>query len=149
MGSRINVYSVELVRESTKIYDVSRQIKCPEDAYHMIEEIFHLSAKTKEHFGMLSLNVKNQVIGAHLLHVGTLNASIVHPRDVFQQALLNNAASLMIFHNHPSNNTTPSPEDIEVTKRLQEAGVIMGIELLDHLIVGEHTFTSLKERGYF
>ena len=88
-------------------------------------------------------------MGLHRTHVGSLNASIVHPRDVMKWAILNNAASIIVAHQHPSDDPTPSREDLEVTKRLAEAGKIMGIDVLDHVIV---TYTgknvSLKEKGY-
>ena len=97
----------------------------------------------------MMLNTKNQVVGLHRAHVGSLNASIVHPRDVMKCAILNNAASIIVSHQHPSGDPTPSREDIEVTKRIVEAGKILGIEVLDHVIVtytGKHV--SLKEKGY-
>ena len=77
-----------------------------------------------------------------------LNKAIVHPREVFKTAILSNAASIMAFHNHPSGETTPSQQDIQLTNRLYEAGELLGIKLLDHLIIGDGTFTSLKEKGY-
>ena len=147
---RINVYTVELVRESAKLYDLENAIiKSPDDGYNIIEKVLSLSTKTKEHFGMLSLNTKNRVIGVHTLHIGSVNASICSPRDAFQQALLNNASSIVIFHNHPSGSTVPSKEDIDVTTRFYEAGKMIGIEVLDHLIIGEYNFISLREKGYF
>jgi len=94
------------------------------------------------------MNVKNQILHKHTIFIGSLNASIVHPREVFREAVKRSAASIICAHNHPSGNPAPSPEDIEVTKRLQEAGQIMGIELLDHVIIGDHQFISLKEKGY-
>lgn len=148
MGVRINIYTVELVKESAKVYNLDKFVRSPEDAYVIVEDVLSLSTKTKEHFVMMSLNTKNDVIGLHTIHVGSVNSSIVHPRDVLQQAILNNASSFMVFHNHPSGNPTPSPEDIEVTKRLVDAGQIMGIELLDHIIIGTGKFVSLKEKGY-
>lgn len=94
------------------------------------------------------MNVKNQVLHRQTIFIGSLNASIVHPREIFREAVKRSAASIICAHNHPSGNPSPSPEDIEVTKRLQEAGKIMGIELLDHVIIGDHQFISLKEKGY-
>lgn len=148
MGTRINIYSVTLVRESAKVYDLDRTIRSPRDAYDVIQDVLELSTKTKENLVMMSLNTKNQVIGLHTIHVGTVNASLVHPRDVLQQAILNNATSFMMFHNHPSGDVRPSNEDIEVTNRMVEAGKIIGIEMLDHIIVGERTYLSMSEKGY-
>lgn len=148
MGVRINIYSVELVRESAKVYDLDKVINSPERAYDVIEEVLKLSSKTKEHLVMMSLNTKNEIVGLHTIHIGSVNASIVHPREILQQAILNNATSFMIFHNHPSGDPSPSREDIDVTKRLAEAGTIIGIQLLDHIIIGTNRFVSLKEKGY-
>ncbi len=97
----------------------------------------------------MCLNTKNNVVAVHRCHVGALNASLVHPREVFKSAILNNAASVIVAHQHPSGDITPSMEDINVTKRLVEAGKLLGIEVLDHLVVNsDNSFTSLKERGY-
>lgn len=148
MGSIIQTYSVELVRESSKVYDVERVIRSPQDVHSIVEAVLELSKKTQEHFVVLSLNTKNVVIGVHTLHIGTVNASIVHPRDVFQRAILNNATSIIICHNHPSGDLTPSQEDIDVTKRIQASGDLLGIEMLDHIIIGDG-FLSLKEGGHF
>ena len=90
---------------------------------------------------------KNHVIAVHRCHVGSLNSSIVHPREVFKSAILNNAASIIVAHQHSSGDTTPSMEDVNVTKRLVEAGRLLGIEVLDHLIVNNtNKYTSLKEK---
>ncbi len=80
--------------------------------------------------------------------IGSLNASIVHPREVYKEAIKRSAASIICIHNHPSGDPTPSREDIEVTRRLVECGRLVGIELLDHLIIGDKTYVSLKEKGY-
>ena len=146
---RINIFTVELIKENGKLYDLEDAIvKSPDHAYDIIEKVFNLSAKPKEYFGMLSLSTKNKVMGAHIIHIGSVNASIVSARDVFQQALLNNATSIIVFHNHPSGNTNPSPEDIDVTKRLVNAGDVLGITVVDHLIIGHNEYLSLKTKGY-
>lgn len=143
----VNVYKVyqEKVCEGRL---ESTIVKSPDIAYQAIKNILQLEREVSEHFGILSLNVKNAIIGIHVLSIGTLNASIVHPRNVFQAAILNNAASIICFHNHPSGNVTPSMEDIQITQRLVECGNIMGIEVLDHIIIGENKYASLKEGGY-
>ncbi|MBU5213574.1 DNA repair protein RadC [Bacillus oleronius] len=94
------------------------------------------------------LSTKNQVIHQQTIFIGSLNASIVHPREVFKEAFRRSAASIICIHNHPSGDPGPSREDIEVTKRLVECGKIIGIEILDHLIIGDKKFVSLKEKGY-
>ena len=146
---RINIFTVKLVKESGKLYDLENTfIKSPENAYEAIEKVFDLNSKTKEHFGILTLSTKNQIIGAHIIHIGGLNISIVQMREVFQQAILNNAASILCFHNHPSGDPTPSPEDISITERLMESGKILGIDVLDHLTIGDKRFISLREKGH-
>lgn len=147
---RINVFTVKLVKESGKLYELDTKIvRGPRDGADIIKTVLNTDELPNEHFIMLSLSTKNEVIGFHTIFVGTLNASIVHPREIFQQALLNNAASIIVAHNHPSGDPTPSQEDIQVTRRLVEAGKILGIELLDHLILGHgDKFVSLKEKGY-
>lgn len=121
-------------------------IRSPEDAaaYLMTD----MSSLNQEHFVVLFLNVKNEVLHKQTIFIGSLNSSIVHPREIFREAVKRSAASIIAAHNHPSGNPSPSPEDIEVTKRLMEAGSIMGIEVIDHIIIGDHKFLSLKEKGY-
>jgi DNA repair protein RadC len=150
MGKRVNFFSVRLVKEKAGIYNIEgKSIRSPEDAYDIINELLYLSEQTKEHFVILTLSTKNTILGVHTIHIGSINASIVHPREVFQPALLNNSASIVAFHNHPSGDPSPSREDVEVTKRLVEASKILGIDLLDHIVVGSQgRFVSLKEKGY-
>lgn len=125
--------------------DSYETIRSPEDAArYVMEDLRYLQ---KEHFVCLFLNTKNHVVGQETLSMGSLNASIVHPREVFRAAIRRSSASIICVHNHPSGDPTPSPEDIEMTKRLVEAGNIVGIEVLDHLIIGDQKFISLKEQG--
>lgn len=100
-----------------------------------------------EHFGVLLLDTKHRVLRTTLLSVGTLDASIVHPREVFRAAASGGAAAIVVFHNHPSGDPTPSDDDIALTKRLICAGDLMGITVLDHVIVAESRFASMRERG--
>ncbi len=121
-------------------------IRSPEDgAKYVMEDMRFLS---QEHFVCLYLNTKNQVIHKRTVFIGSLNSSIVHPREVFKEAFKRSAASFICVHNHPSGDPTPSREDIEVTRRLFECGNLIGIELLDHLVIGDKKFVSLKEKGY-
>ncbi len=121
-------------------------IRSPKDAAsYLMPDMVSLQ---QEHFVVLFLNVKNQILHKQTIFIGSLNASIVHPREIFREAVKRSAASIICAHNHPSGNPTPSAEDIDVTKRLLEAGKLMGIELLDHVIIGDHQFISLKEKGY-
>jgi DNA repair protein RadC len=121
-------------------------IRSPQDvSTYLMEDLRYLQ---KEHFVCLFLNTKNHVIGQETLSMGSLNASIVHPREVFRAAIKRSSASIICVHNHPSGDPTPSPEDIQMTARLVEAGRIIGIEVLDHIILGDQNFISLKEKGF-
>ncbi|MFD2133678.1 DNA repair protein RadC [Pseudogracilibacillus auburnensis] len=121
-------------------------IRSPEDgAEYVMEEMRNLK---QEHLVVLFLNTKNQIIHRQTIFIGSLNASIVHPREIYREAVKRSAASIICAHNHPSGDPTPSQEDIHVTRRLVEAGKMMGIELLDHLVIGNDIFISLKEKGY-
>jgi DNA repair protein RadC len=125
-------------------YEDRYVIRSPEDgAKYVMEEMRFLS---QEHFVCLYLNTKNQVLHKQTVFIGSLNASIVHPREVFKEAFRRSAASIICIHT--SGDPQPSREDIEVTKRLSECGRIIGIEVLDHLIIGEKNYVSLKEKGY-
>ncbi|CDR63359.1 TPA: DNA repair protein RadC [Staphylococcus argenteus] len=104
---------------------------------------------SQEHFMILLLNSKNIVIKEACVFKGTLNSSIVHPREIFSIAIRENANAIIAVHNHPSGDVTPSQEDIMTTLRLKECGLILGIDLLDHIIIGDNRFTSLVEAGYF
>ncbi|MBP1995920.1 RadC family protein [Paenibacillus eucommiae] len=121
-------------------------IRSPENVADLMRE--ELRYLQKEHFVCLFLNTKNHVVGQETLSMGSLNASIVHPREVFRAAIKRSSASIVCVHNHPSGDPTPSPEDIQLTQRLVEAGSIIGIEVLDHIIIGDQLFVSLKEQGY-
>ena len=145
VAKRINIVSIKMVKESSFLYQ-TRQILSPNDAYEMIKE--QLEGLDREQFIIACLNTKNEPTNISVVSVGSLNKAIVHPREVFKTAILSNAASIMAFHNHPSGAITPSQQDIQLIPRLVEAGELLGIKLLDHLIIGDGTFTSLKEKGY-
>jgi DNA repair protein RadC len=119
-------------------------ISNPADAIPMISEI---KDERKEHFICLYLNARNQIIHKETVSIGSLSASIVHPREVFLVAITHSAASIILAHNHPSGDVSPSQDDIDLTHRLVRAGEIMGIEILDHIIVASTDFVSLKSRG--
>lgn len=99
----------------------------------------------REHFWRIDLDARSRVLGYEVVSIGTLSASLVHPREVFKGAILNNAAAIIIAHNHPSQETTPSQEDKEATRRIQRAGELLGIPLLDHMILADEGFFSFKE----
>lgn len=139
--------AVELGRRISNLsYDDRYVIRSPEDGANFVMN--DMRFLTQEHFVCLYLNTKNQVLHRQTIFIGSLNASIVHPREVFKEAFRRSAASIICFHNHPSGDPSPSREDIEVTKRLVECGKIMGIEVLDHLIIGDNKYVSMKEKGF-
>ena len=144
VSKRINVVQVKLVRERSIMYK-ERQIRSSKDAYELIFDF--LGDVDREHFVVLCLDVKNQPTCIQTVHIGSLNSSIVHPREILKSAILSNSASIIVAHNHPSEITQPSAEDIEVTKRLEKAGHILGISLLDHLVISSTGYSSLRETG--
>ncbi|OGL47696.1 MAG: hypothetical protein A2W05_02940 [Candidatus Schekmanbacteria bacterium RBG_16_38_10] len=103
--------------------------------------------KAKEHFKLILLNARNKILGISTISIGSLNASIVHPREVFKNAIVHNAYSVVLAHNHPSGDPEPSEDDLTMTKRLIEAGKILGIEVLDHIIITKNGYFSFKDRG--
>lgn len=145
VAKRVNIVRVKMVREASFLYP-QRRIRMARDVVELILKF--LDETDREQFFLLCLNTKNEPTALHTVSIGSLDASIVHPREVFKVAILSNAASVIVAHNHPSGDPTASQEDIQVTRKLQEAGELLGITLLDHVIVGtEGAYTSLKERG--
>jgi DNA repair protein RadC len=121
-------------------------IRSPEDAACLLmDEMKHLD---REHFKVILLDSKNSVISIETVSIGTVNASIVHPREVLKPALMKSATSLILVHNHPTGHTSPSREDILLTRRFEKCGRILGIEVVDHIIIGDGSYESLKEGGY-
>lgn len=137
---------LELARTLTTPSQEHYTIRSPKDVFDLLEP--DLRYQNKEHFICLFLNTKNRVISKEIISIGSLNAAIVHPREVFRSAMKRCSASLICSHNHPSGDPTPSSEDIELTTRLVHAGEIVGIEVLDHVIVAGNQFLSLKEKGF-
>src|SRR3989338_2663724 len=115
----------------------------------VFEESRDLRNNKKEHFVVFYLDTRNQEIKRETISMGTLNANLVHPREVFEPAIKNNAAQIIVAHNHPSGDAEPSADDLAITKKFAEAGKILGIEVLDHVIVATDKFLSLKEKGIF
>jgi DNA repair protein RadC len=145
-AKRVGIVTLKMVKESSILYK-ERSVKSPEDAYRLFKPF--LEEADREMFLVACLNTKNQPTAINVCHIGSLNSSIVHPREVMKAAILSNSASILVAHNHPSNDVTPSREDIEVTNRLKQAGELIGIDLIDHLIVGGDNYLSLKEKGHF
>jgi len=143
----VSKVSVSLVREELS-YERTI-ISNPKDVYNLCFLRKEFDLADREKFIVLHLSTKNEVTSYEVVSIGTLNASLVHSREVFKASILANAASIILCHNHPSGDTEPSTEDITLTKRLIEAGLILGIEILDHVIFATGNYTSLKERGLF
>lgn len=120
------------------------KINSPESAaYYVMEELRYLK---QEILKVLFLDIKNKVIYEKNITVGTLDSSLVHPREVFKEAIIKNSAGIILIHNHPSGDPTPSKEDIEVTRRIAKCGEVIGIKLVDHIIIGDGIFISLKQK---
>lgn len=122
-------------------------VKTPDEVVNLVKR--SLRDKKKEHFLVLLLDTRSQLIKSAEVSVGSLDSSIVHPREVFKEALSASAASVIFVHNHPSGDPEPSADDIKLTQRLAQAGEIMGIEVLDHIIIGNKKYLSLKREGLF
>ena len=120
-------------------------IRSPQDVANLLmNEMRYLD---REHFRILLLNTKNVVLKNCLVSIGSVNSSLVHPREVFKSAIKNSASAVILCHNHPSGEPTPSSEDIKITAKLVESGKLLGIEVLDHVILGNGVFVSLKDKG--
>jgi len=148
INERQSLPIVALFEFSRRVHAVKKEeitiIRSPQDCYEYLEDLKFLD---KEFFVLLFLDTKNKVIGRETISIGTINNALVHPREVFKAAIRRGAVSIIGAHNHPSGDSTPSKEDIELTKRLVEAGELIGIDLLDHVIIGSQSNTSLKEKG--
>ncbi|MDO4289182.1 MAG: DNA repair protein RadC [Eubacterium sp.] len=121
------------------------KIACPGDVYDLLRG--EMAWLPEEHFRVLLMDTKNRIIRTEEISIGTVSASLVHPREVYVKAIRHQASAIIAVHNHPSGETTPSQEDVRITRRLAESGQLLGIPLLDHIIVGSETYTSLKEQG--
>jgi DNA repair protein RadC len=144
--SSIPIYRVSLVRES-RLPCYHKQIRSSADASMLLHT--YLADVDREHFVVLLLNQKNRVVGVNTVSIGSLTASVVHPREVFKPAILSNAAAIILAHNHPSGAPQPSQEDRVLTVRLVAAGKLLGISVLDHVIIGDGTsaYFSFADEG--
>ncbi|HEY3314397.1 MAG TPA: DNA repair protein RadC [Bacillota bacterium] len=137
--------ALELGRRLTAGQGSRAAIRSPKDAEAVVAE--RLRYQEQEHFLVVLLNTKHHVLGVELVSVGGLSSSVVHPRDIFKGPIRRNAAAVILAHNHPSGDPAPSREDIDVTKRLCEAGRLLGIEVLDHIVVGDNRYVSFREKS--
>lgn len=139
----------ELFKEKSLNFETEYKRFCnAESIFQLMTEVFHMHERAEEYVYMLSFNSKNKLIGVFEVSHGTINTSIMPTREILIRALYSNAANFVIVHNHPSGDTSPSAEDIRVTKKLNEAAQLIGVNFMDHIIVGGN-YTSLKEHGLF
>ena len=138
------IYETLVVRDEVTDYlKTGTRFTAPQQVF---ETFNFLRNETKEHFFALHLDGKNRILCIDLVSVGSLNQSIVHPRETFKNSLLSSAASIILIHNHPTGDPSPSSEDIAITRRLKEVGELVGIKVLDHIIIGD-SYISFVERG--
>jgi DNA repair protein RadC len=144
-GAQI-VAALELGRRTLRRAPSTRpQLRCPRDAAEYLLPVF--GSRRTEQVGVVLLDSKHRVLRTTIVSSGTLNAAHVEPRDVFREAAVGGAAAIVLFHNHPSGDPSPSPDDKELTRRLAAAGILMGIDLVDHIVLGEGCYCSFKETG--
>jgi len=142
----IQKFSLRIVKESGGRYDIDKYVRNPFQARDLFVEVVELDRRAEEVFAIATLDVKNKVTGVFEVSTGTLTSSLVTPREVFKRAILQNAAGIVLAHNHPSGVADASSDDISVTKKLQKAGKIMGINVVDHIIIGSRdNFISMQE----
>ncbi|NPV27206.1 MAG: DNA repair protein RadC [Firmicutes bacterium] len=138
--------AVELGRRVASVSpEIRPVIKSPQDVSLLVMD--DMRFLDREHFRTIALNSKNQVVGIDTISIGSLNSSLVHPRELFRTVISRSAAAIVLVHNHPSGDPSPSREDLEVTRRIVEVGKLLGVEVLDHIIIGDGCFISLKEKG--
>lgn len=138
------VYSREVIREDIPAYIDTKRFTTPEQVFEMFRDLI---LETKEHFLCLHLDGKNRIVCLDRVSIGSLNQSIVNVREVMKSALLSSAAAILLVHNHPSGDPSPSGEDVNITRRLKEAGELIGIPVLDHIVIGNGQYVSFVERG--
>jgi len=149
----IEVKNVYVIKEVVDVYEPHFRLNSPEKVAIFLHKTFETLDETREHCLSISLNTKNELISVNVISIGSINSNIVHPREVFYAAIADKAAGIILCHNHPSGDTSPSQNDIDITRKLIEGGRIIGIDVLDHIIIGEgpmkdrHAFLSMKEQN--
>lgn len=147
--TNISFLNLKVVKEKSGRYEVQRKITKPSDCYEVAEKVIEIIDAAEESMWLITLDTKGNITGVFEVSRGTLNSSLVHPREIYKRAIMHNAYSIIIMHNHPSGDPTPSQEDLNITTKIAEAGKILNIELLDHVIIGESNYTSMKEKNLF
>ena len=146
---RVTKYDVRLVKESSSLYDYDqKQLNNPYAVSCMLNEIFDMENLCEEHFVMLALDTKLKVVGAFDIHAGTSKSSPVSAKSVFTRAMLCNANSIIVAHNHPSGDSHPSRDDVNITRTLEKAGKILDIRVIDHIIIGDGDCYSFKQNKW-
>ena len=140
-------YKLTVVKESSSKYEISNIISSPKDIVNVLTHVLKIQEEAEEIFVLITLDTKNKITGIFEVSRGSIDSSIVHPREVLKRALLNNSANIVVAHNHPSEDPTPSKNDINITLRLKEASDLIGINLLDHVIIGGSRYCSLHEEA--
>ena len=140
-------YNLKLVKEKGSRYDLEKIIKSPENARDIFNQVLNMNSQAEEILAIITLDIKNQITGVFEVSRGNVSSSIVAPREVFKRAILANSAALIMGHNHPSGICSPSKDDINITEKIMSAGKILGIEVLDHVIVGSENWLSMKTEG--
>ena len=139
---------VSCIRENVYTYEVDENISCSDELYNVARKL-GLHEAAEEYFCIACFNTKGKIIAVHEVSHGDINSSLANPREIFKRAIINNASAIAIMHNHPSGDPTPSKDDKESTKRISECGEILGIKVLDHLIVTDSGYRSMKATNDF
>jgi len=138
------MFRCTLVKEGNRQYSAGNMVDSPEKGYRLVKD--YMETLDREELVVALLDTKHRLIGFNVVSVGTIDASLVAPVNVFKPAILANAATILLAHNHPSGDASPSPQDLQITRRLIEAGRILDLEILDHIVVGDGYHVSIRER---
>jgi DNA repair protein RadC len=141
------IYSKEYLLNELFALETANPVKKITSPSDILPAVWEYAEKNQEHFIVASLNGAHEVIETRICSIGLLNRTLVHPREIFRQAIIDSAAAIIIIHNHPSGNLEPSQEDTEITKRIKDAGIIVGIKVLDHIIISKCGYYSFLEEG--
>jgi DNA repair protein RadC len=145
MNYRIPIYTLSLIRDGSACAE-RNTVRGSTDLYQIVREYF--AGRDREEFIAILLDAKHRVVGINSVSVGSLTLSIVHPRETFKAAIVSNCAAIILAHNHPSGDPTPSDEDRALTKRLSGCGALLGIPVLDHLVIGDERYISFADQGW-
>jgi len=150
MTKAIEIFTLRYVKEQSvpyMDYMKANHATSPDKVAEIMNDVFNIEELPEEHFFLLCLNTKNHITNISEVSHGTINASLVRPADVFKRALVANANAVILVHNHPSGEISPSQEDVTVTNRLRDCGDMLGVPVLDHIIIGHDRYYSFKEKG--